>query len=339
MFGGAPFGSSYFGGQPAPTASAVSLQGSGDIAVASAVSASQLVALLAAGVVACASAVNVVGVVNSPASGSTTTVSSVSASQTVGLTASGSATPVSSISGVENVGLQVSGSLSSTTAVSGSALVNVPSSGSITAVSSTSTTALLGIQGQGAVLANLLVASVQRVGYMVSGDALSQSLVSADSTISITVSVVVNSSCSAAASSGFACDGSTIGVTSVSGDGFITKGALNLTVPIPILYALAEQGVWKFHFYDVKDFRHGWLVIGAQGSFELDHVIQMMINRPYSDWRLSTAILGVVAGQGGSGWKRCNLETAVFLRTLFVHKYGEVHEIPDYVPLEELNNS
>ncbi len=102
------------------------------------------------------------------------------------------------------------------------------------------------------------------------------------------------------------------------------------------LLKLAAIGVWKFHFYDPKDFRYEQVVIGAQGVYELDRFIELMTKHPRADVRLATDILGIVAGQGGSGWKPCNLETVRFLRSSFVAKYGMVHEIPDYEPLEEL---
>lgn len=102
-----------------------------------------------------------------------------------------------------------------------------------------------------------------------------------------------------------------------------------------LLARLAELGVWKFQFFDPLEWQYPSNVIGVQGAFELDRFMALLEKHPHHDTRLATEILGIVAGEGGSGWKRCTFGDAQRLRALFVARYGEVHEIPDYPPLAE----
>jgi hypothetical protein len=101
------------------------------------------------------------------------------------------------------------------------------------------------------------------------------------------------------------------------------------------LSALAALGVWKFHFYDPLNFRYERVVVGVQGVFELVNFIARWEATPRADVRLATDILGIVGGEGGSGWAVCRLADARILRSEFVRMYGLVHEIRDYPPLEQ----
>jgi hypothetical protein len=107
----------------------------------------------------------------------------------------------------------------------------------------------------------------------------------------------------------------------------------DLTVSPDVLTQLAAQGAWRFHFFNPRQPQHDSLVYAAQGLAELDTVISLAKRFPRAELRISTSLLGTVAGEGGSGWKFCNLATLRFLRAEFLKRYGAVNRVQFYEPL------
>ena len=108
-------------------------------------------------------------------------------------------------------------------------------------------------------------------------------------------------------------------------------------VPATLLDRLAGLGVWKFQYYDPHEFRTDSVVVGAEGAYELEDFINTLVQKPSAYARVATEVLGIVAGEGGSGWKHCLIPDLQYLYAGFVQRYGAVHKIPDYPPLDELN--